>query len=241
MRTPRLLVDAPLVLHEAAALSDDQAHRLTRVLRLRANASVRAFDGDGQEYVCTLQRDGPRWCLVPTEQVAPVAPSPLRITLAQSVSRNERMDFALQKAVELGVACIQPIIAERSTFKPQSSRLRNRQSHWQRVIAQACEQCGRADLAELCQPRESREWMADNRGAVLLSADAEVSLSDVPIAQSEVAVLIGPEGGFSDDEMRTARDSGLTAARLGPRTMRTETAAVVALTVLQFREGDLGR
>ena len=229
------------MLHEAAALDDKQAHRLTRVLRLRANAAVRAFDGGGEEYVCTLQRDGPRWCLIPAEKVAPVAPSPLRITLAQSVSRSERMDFALQKAVELGVACIQPIIAERSTFKAQSTRLRNRQSHWQRVIAQACEQCGRADVTELYQPRESREWMADNGGAVLLSADAEIPLSDVPIARSEVAVLIGPEGGFSDDEMRAARNSGLTAARLGPRTLRTETAAVVALTVLQSRAGDLSR
>lgn len=241
MRTPRLLVDAPLVLHGAAALDDEQTHRLTRVLRLRADATVRAFDGGGDEYVCTLQRDGRGWCLVPTQKITPVARSPLHITLAQSVSRSERMDFALQKAVELGVACIQPIIAERSTFKSQSPRLRNRRSHWLRVIAQACEQCGRADLAELCEPREAREWMAGNGGALLLSADAEVPLGDVPLARPVVAVLIGPEGGFSDAEIRAARDAGLTAVRLGPRTLRTETAALVALTVLQSRAGDLSR
>ena len=240
MRIPRLFVDAPLTLHEAAALDDEQVHRLTRVLRLRADAAVRAFNRSGEEYACTLQRRGRHWCLMPTESIAHQAPSPLHVTLAQSISRSERMDFAVQKAVELGVACIQPVVAERSTFKPQSQRLRNRRSHWQRIIEQACEQCGRADLPELREPCASHQWMADNRAAILLSADAETPLSETPLAGSRVSVLVGPEGGFSDAEIRTARASGLALVSLGPRTLRTETAALVALTVLQVRAGDLG-
>lgn len=240
MRIPRLYVDAVLVLHQPTALTDEQAHRLTRVLRLRPEAMVRIFNGDGGEYTCTLQRDGQHWCVLPTGKSEPVARPAVHITLAQSITRSERMDFALQKAVELGVARIQPIFAERSTFRPRDRRLHNRRAHWYRIVIQACEQCGRADLPELREARASLDWMADNRSAIMLCADAESSLSELPLSGPDVTVLVGPEGGFSADEISAARSLGLATASLGPRILRTETTALVALTVLQMRCGDLG-
>ncbi|MDH3714173.1 MAG: 16S rRNA (uracil(1498)-N(3))-methyltransferase [Gammaproteobacteria bacterium] len=240
MRIPRLYVNAALVLHQPTALTGEQAHRLTRVLRLRADATLRVFNGEGGEYTCTLQRNGQHWRVLPTGKSERDVRSALRIMLAQSITRSERMDFALQKAVELGVTRIQPILAERSTFKPQSRRLHNRQAHWQRIVIQTCEQCGRTDLPELLDPCPSQDWMADNPSAIMLCADAQTSLSELPLSGSDVAVLVGPEGGFSADEIRAARGLGLATASLGPRTLRTETTALVALTVLQIRCGDLG-
>jgi 16S rRNA (uracil1498-N3)-methyltransferase len=232
MRIPRLFVDAALTLRQPTTLTDEQAHRLTRVLRLRADATVRVFNGDGGEYTCTLQRDGQHWCVLPTGKSEHDVRSAVHITLAQSITRSERMDFALQKAVELGVARIQPVLAQRSTFKPQDKRLHNRQAHWQRIVIQACEQCGRTDLPELLEARPSQDWMADNRSAIMLCADAGTSLSELPLTGPDVTVLVGPEGGFSADEIRVASSLGLAMASLGTRILRTETTAMVALTVL---------
>ena len=239
MRVPRLYVDASLSLRQPTALNEEQAHRLTRVLRLRTDAVIRVFNGDGDEYTCTLQRDGRHWCVLPADKSEHAIRSTTHITLAQSITRSERMDFALQKAVELGVACIQPILAQRSTFKPQSKRLQNRQAHWQRIVIQACEQCGRTDLPALLEPSLSQDWMAANRSAIVLCAEAETSLSKLSLGGPHTQVLVGPEGGFSNDEIHTAHTLGLPTASLGPRTLRTETTALVALTVLQMRFGDL--
>ncbi len=241
MRIPRLYVDAPLGLHRRITLDDAAAHRLTRVLRLRDNAAIRVFNGRGPEYEATLQRHDRGWCILPVAERDPAPPSPLRITLAQSVTRSERMDFALQKAVELGVSFIQPIMAERSTLKAQPARLHNRHAHWLRTVIQACEQCGRSDVPVLHEPREMQAWMAENRTAVVLRADAAHSLNELALNGIEASLLVGPEGGFSDGELRCAQTLGLAAAHLGPRTLRTETTALVALTILQTRFGDLGR
>lgn len=241
MRVPRLYLDAELVLQQPATLNEEQTHRLTRVLRLRPQAAVCVFNGRGDEYECSLQRDGRQWQLLPVTRNHRPTQSRVHITLAQSITRSERMDFALQKAVELGVACIQPILAQRSSFKPQAKRLQNRRAHWQQIVVQACEQCGRTDLPQLLEPRESLAWMAENGTAIMLCADAETPLSQLAPDTSGTIVLVGPEGGFSDDERDAARALDIATASLGPRTLRTETAALVALTVLQTRFGDLAR
>lgn len=239
MRIPRLYVDAALIQEQPVALSGEQTHRLTRVLRLREHADLRVFNGRDGEFTAVLQRDGQAWRVVPRHRERDVVRPALHITLAQSVTRGERMDFALQKAVELGVSRIQPVLAERGPFKASSPRLRNRPAHWQRIVIQACEQCGRNDLPQLLPPRPVQEWMADNRSAVMLCAQAPTPLSDLPVTGPEVTVLVGPEGGFSDAETAAAAALGLASANLGPRTLRTETTALVALAVLQTRFGDL--
>ncbi len=238
MRLSRFFIDAPLSLgqHE---LPEAQAHYIARVLRLAAGDAVQLFDGSGHEYRGTLLEAGKKRVTVELVEALPgQAESPLRIHLGQGLSRGERMDWAIQKATELGVSEITPLFSERCEVRLSDERGDKRLAHWRQVAISACEQCGRSVLPTLHPPLALADWLAQTA--------AELRLVLHPVAEpltsharpASLAFLIGPEGGLSDAEVAQAQRAGYQAARLGPRVLRTETAPVVALSVAQQLWGD---
>ncbi|WP_017938574.1 16S rRNA (uracil(1498)-N(3))-methyltransferase [Zestomonas thermotolerans] len=238
MRLSRFFVDSSLSLgqHE---LPEAQAHYIGRVLRLAAGAAVQLFDGTGQEFRGELLEVGKKSVRVELrEQFAGLAESPLRIHLGQGLSRGERMDWAIQKATELGVAEITPIVSERCEVRLKDERADKRLAHWRQVAVSACEQCGRSVLPLIHPPLLLEDWLE--------RVEAELKLVLHPVAEplerharpASLAFLIGPEGGLADAEVEQAKGRGFQAARLGPRVLRTETAPVVALSVAQQLWGD---
>ncbi|MDH4565801.1 16S rRNA (uracil(1498)-N(3))-methyltransferase [Pseudomonas sp. BN414] len=238
MRLSRFFIDAPLSLgqHE---LPEAQAHYIGRVLRHAAGDAVQLFDGSGQEYLGELIEVGKKAVRVELrESFAGMAESPLRIHLGQGLSRGERMDWAIQKATELGVAEISPIVSERCEVRLKDERADKRLAHWRQIAISACEQCGRSVLPVIHAPVTLVDWQRD------VQADLKLVLHPVaePLASharpETLAFLIGPEGGLSEAEVEYAKAAGFHAARLGPRVLRTETAPVVALSVAQQLWGD---
>lgn len=238
MRNHRLYTDQPLKSGAEVALYGQPAHYLHRVLRLAEGSEIALFNGDGHDYRCSIvgaTKGGVRVKVL--EQCPNGAESPLRITLCQSLSRGERMDYSLQKATELGVAAVQLLLSERVELKLAGDRLEKRMAHWRGVMASACEQCGRAVVPELRAPIALHEWTAPDGTRLVLDAGADRTLSQVPL-RGEVEIAIGPEGGFSESELEAMKQGGVTAVRLGPRILRTETAGPAAIAVLQFLSGD---
>lgn len=238
MRLSRFFIDAPLSIgqHE---LPETQAHYIGRVLRMAPGASVQLFDGSGQEYQGELIEVGKKQVRVELhQQLAGLPESRLRIHLGQGLSRGERMDWAIQKAVELGVTEITPIISERCEVRLKDERADKRLAHWRQIAISACEQCGRSVIPVIHPPTSLAQWVA---------VEAELKLVLHPVAEplsghqcpETLAFLIGPEGGLSDAEVEQAHRAGFQPARLGPRVLRTETAPVVALSVAQQLWGDL--
>jgi 16S rRNA (uracil1498-N3)-methyltransferase len=238
MRLSRFFIDAPLSLgrHE---LPEAQAHYIGRVLRLAPGAAVQLFDGSGREYLGELAEVGKKSVSVELREIFDgLAESPLRIHLGQGLSRGERMDWAIQKATELGVAEITPLVSERCEVRLKDERADKRLAHWRQIAISACEQCGRSVLPVIHAPLNLDDWQRQ--------VQAELKLVLHPVAEplasharpSSLAFLIGPEGGLSDAEVEQAKHHGFHAARLGPRVLRTETAPVVALSVAQQLWGD---
>lgn len=238
MRLSRFFIDSSLSLgqHE---LPEAQAHYIGRVLRHAVGDAVQLFDGSGQEYLGELIEVGKKNVRVELrEQLAGQAESVLRVHLGQGLSRGERMDWAIQKATELGAAEISPIISERCEVRLKDERADKRMAHWRQVAISACEQCGRSALPIIHPPILLADW--------LQQADADLKLVLHPVAEplasharpTTLAFLIGPEGGLSDGEVALAKAAGFHSARLGPRVLRTETAPVVALSVAQQLWGD---
>ena len=238
MRLSRFFVDAPLALgrHE---LPEAQAHYMARVLRLAVGAPVQLFDGSGVEFLGELVEVSKKAVFVEVhEQIAGLAESPLHLHLGQGLSRGERMDWAIQKATELGANAITPIVSERCEVRLKDERADKRLAHWRQIAISACEQCGRSVLPVIHPPLTLAEWLAHT--------DAALKLVLHPVAEpltshekpASLAFLIGPEGGLSDAEVQQAQKAGFLAARLGPRVLRTETAPVVALSVAQQLWGD---
>ncbi|MCF7201009.1 16S rRNA (uracil(1498)-N(3))-methyltransferase [Pseudomonas oligotrophica] len=238
MRLSRFHVDLPLSLGRHL-LPDAQAHYIARVLRLAAGDAVQLFDGSGQEYRGRLAEVGKKQVQVELEEQLPgLAESPLRIHLGQGLSRGERMDWAIQKATELGVSEITPVLSERCEVRLNDERADKRLAHWRQIAISACEQCGRSVLPVIHAPMALGDWLAvEATLKLVLHPVAEPLASHAP--PRELAFLIGPEGGLSDAEVEQARQRGFLPARLGPRVLRTETAPVVALSVAQHLWGDL--
>ncbi|MBS7664372.1 16S rRNA (uracil(1498)-N(3))-methyltransferase [Pseudomonas lalucatii] len=238
MRLSRFFVDAPLALGQHQ-LPEAQAHYIGRVLRHTVGDTLQLFDGSGREYLGELIEVGKKSVRVELrETFAGLAESPLHIHLGQGLSRGERMDWAIQKACELGANAISPIVSERCEVRLKDERADKRMSHWRQVTISACEQCGRSVLPILHPPITLSEW--------LQRVEAQLKLVLHPVAEplasharpQSLAFLIGPEGGLADAEVAQARAAGFHAARLGPRVLRTETAPVVALSVAQQLWGD---
>jgi 16S rRNA (uracil1498-N3)-methyltransferase len=213
------------------------------VLRLRVGSTLRVFDGNGAEFDAEIaQLEGDKVTVKVGEPIPPTPESALRINLIQGVSRSERMDWTLQKATELGVAAIAPVLTARSVVRLDDQQAQKKQAHWRGIVTGACEQCGRARIPAVATPVTLRYYFANVRKdglRLVLSPSAPGSLAGLTSLPNKVELLIGPEGGLDDDELIASRSAGFIPVRLGPRVLRTETAAVVALTVLQALWGDL--
>lgn len=238
MRLSRFFIDAPLCLGQHV-LPETQAHYIGRVLRHAPGDAVQLFDGSGREYLGELIEVGKKRVRVELrESFAGLTESPLRIHLGQGLSRGERMDWAIQKACELGASEISPILSERCEVRLKDERADKRTAHWRQVAISACEQCGRSVLPIIHPPVLLADWLQQTE------ADLKLVLHPVaePLAShakpQTLAFLIGPEGGLSDAEVERAKAAEFHAARLGPRVLRTETAPVVALSVAQQLWGD---
>jgi len=247
MRLRRLYLAAPLARGARLALEPSAAGHLVRVLRMQAGDPLAVFDGLGREHHATVaQANGKRVEIEVGEALEPVREAPLAITLAQGVARGERMDFAIQKATELGVARIVPLLTQRSVVKLDARQAAARLEHWRGIAIGACEQCGRATLPAIEPPRPLDEHLA----AVPRAPGASLRLVLVPGAGAGPAalgrpagpleLLVGPEGGLEDGETELALRQGYRALSLGPRILRTETAGIAAIAALQALYGDLG-
>ncbi len=241
--TTRLHLPGPLAEGQRVELGAEQCHYLQRVLRLRAGQAVEVFDGAGQRFEASLERLSQRDARVLLgAPLTPAAESGLRVTLAQCLSSAEKMDWTIEKAVELGVHRIVPIASARSVVRLDAERAARRLEHWRRLIVAACAQCGRDTLAEIVSPQPLAAWLdARERAhaAVVLSPGAATALATIALAERDVDLLVGPEGGLAEDELDATRRAGFVEASLGPRVLRTETAGLAALAVLQSRFGDL--
>ncbi|MBA1202950.1 16S rRNA (uracil(1498)-N(3))-methyltransferase [Pseudomonas capeferrum] len=238
MRLSRFFIDAPLSLGQHD-LPEASAHYIGRVLRMAPGDAVQLFDGSGQEFRGQLLEVGKKNVRVSLDQALAGQPeSPLHIHLGQGLSRGERMDWAIQKATELGVDEITPIVSERCEVRLKDERADKRLAHWRQVAISACEQCGRSSVPVIHPPMTLVEWsnVVDATLKLVLHPVAEPMVSHA--RPEHLAFLIGPEGGLSDAEVEQAKTAGFHAARLGPRVLRTETAPVVALAVAQQLWGD---
>lgn len=238
MRLSRFFIDAPLSLGEHE-LPETQAHYIGRVLRMAEGDAVQLFDGSGLEYRGTLHEVGKKRVSVSLDESLPgQSDSPLKIHLGQGLSRGERMDWAIQKATELGVSEITPIVTERCEVRLKDERADKRLQHWRQVAISACEQCGRSSVPIIHPPELLSDWLKNTQAdlKLVLHPVAEPMISHAKPAS--LAFLIGPEGGLSEAEVEQAANAAFHAARLGPRVLRTETAPVVALALAQHLWGD---
>ena len=236
---PRFYLDAPLRAGSVTSLSEDAAHHAIHVLRLREGEEVTLFNGRGGEYaarIASIQRLRISIDLLEHRQVE--RESPLRVTLVQGVSAGEKMDSTVRKAVELGVAEVQPVLATRSVARPKGERADSRRLHWQKVVIAACEQCGRNRIPAV-QPLTSVENYRPGEGMkLLLSPLSQRPLSKLELAGTSFVVAAGPEAGFTAQEEAAFVAAGFEPVSLGPRVLRTETAAVAALAALGAMRGD---
>jgi 16S rRNA (uracil1498-N3)-methyltransferase len=245
VHVPRLYQPQRLAHGDILELGEQAAHHVTHVLRLRPGEVIRVFDGQGREHEARLLEIRRAQVTIEVGKTAASTPeSPLAVTLAQGIPRRDRMDMILQKTVELGVSAVQPLWTARSHARADGERIEKRMRHWQGVVISACEQCGRATLPALASPAEYRAWLTDGVPPglrLLLDPEARHSLRDIPRprAGDSILLLAGPEGGISAEETMLAAAAGFTRVRLGPRILRTETAALAMLAGLQVLWGDM--
>lgn len=242
MRLTRVHVEQVLVVGERCVVGGSAANHIARVLRLREGDPVTLFDGRGGEYaarICGFSKSAVQ--LEVQEHRAIERESALDLTLAQGISRGERMDWVVQKATELGVRRILPVLTERSVVRLDERQVERKLQHWRAVAIAACEQCGRNRVPEVLSPIGVLDAVraADAHSArLLLSPAATLRIQDLP-RPAKITLLIGPEGGLTEAEQDIALRGGFEPVRLGPRILRTETAAIAALAALQHTFGDL--
>jgi 16S rRNA (uracil1498-N3)-methyltransferase len=241
MRIPRIYQPGNLAPGAEIELAEEAANHVGRVLRMQSGAELQLFNGDGFNYQAHIIETGKKNVRVNVVAASnnPVE-SPLRIHLGQGISRGDRMDFAIQKAVELGVTEITPLFTERCGVKLDAERLQKRTEQWQKIAISACEQSGRSIVPVVHQALNLDKWLAQNTNELKLTLDpwAKDTIKTLtPV--SALRLVIGPEGGFSDREVELTTQAGFVAVQLGPRVLRTETAALTAISALQLQMGDL--
>lgn len=243
MRLTRVHAPGPLTTGGLHTIGGDAANHIARVLRLERGDPLILFDGRGGEYAARIEGFHKGSVIVSVaEQSTVIRESPLFLTLAQAVSRGERMDWVVQKATELGVSRIVPVLTERTVVKLDAKQAQRKLLHWQGIATAACEQSGRDRIPAIHAPLALAELLGGVDGhatRVLLSPTGSLRIAELARRDGGIIVLIGPEGGLTETEQRATLAAGFTAVRLGPRVLRTETAAVAALTLLQHRFGDL--
>ena len=240
MRVSRLYTPLPLNPDQTIELDDDSAHYLRSVLRLKTDDAIVLFNGDGNELQCRVDgvtRKAVRISLGQKQEHS--VESPLHITLGLGISRGDRMDLSVQKAVELGVGQITPLLTERCVVQFKGETKPQRWLHWQKIIEHATEQSGRTVLPELFAIVPMYSWVDQQQGLkVFLDPYAQTSLAELQPLDMKVTLLTGPEGGFADQEREVAQAAGFIPVRLGLRILRTETASLAALAAVQMLWGD---
>lgn len=241
MRTPRIFLDQSLTVGEVCSLPRDRSHYVSRVLRLREDRPLVVFNGQGGEFMARLTEVRNNEVTVEVESHLDVdRESPLKTELAIGISRGDRMDWIIQKATELGVHEISPLYTERTEVKLRGPRLEKKQEHWRQVTVSACEQCQRNRLPRLNEPVVLTDFLGNCRSnsKLIMHPDTEGRSLFGAEKPAGVTILVGPEGGFSEEEVELAKRQGFATWQLGPRVLRTETAPVAALALLQHYWGD---
>lgn len=241
MRLHRVYADIELQPGQTARLPAVPSRHLVQVLRLRAGDRLQVFNGDGHDYsaeIIATSKAGTEILVLNRGETE--AECTLRLHLAIGISKGERMDHVIQKAVELGIHSITPLFTERCVVRLQGERLEKRLAHWQGILIGACEQSGRRRLPRLLPATGLNDWLPTTLSGVLLDHRAEQTLPQLPAPSGDFTLLVGPEGGLAPGEREQAQAAGLTPVRLGPRVMRTETAPLAALAAIQVLWGDMG-
>ncbi len=243
MRITRVYTPDFLALDATVVLSAMPSAHLIKVLRLRAGAKAVLFNGDGNDYLCEILLAKAEAAQLRVLNAQPAAAeSPLKITLLQAICRGDKMDWVLEKATELGVTNVIPVQSERSEVQLDSERASKRREHWQRVIISACEQSGRAFVPQV----EALQTLGQRlSGEILAAAKLILEPGGAPIEVtrelSSVALAVGPEGGWSERDLAQLKLGGFSAIAIGPRVLRTETAGIAAISVMQAFCGDFAR
>jgi 16S rRNA (uracil1498-N3)-methyltransferase len=249
MRLTRVYVDTPVAAGTRLVVEGSAANHIARVLRLRSGDALTVFDGSGGEFGARIEEFRKEAVVVAVEEHRPLdRESPLPLTLTQGISRGERMDWIIQKATELGASRIVPVFTKRSVVRLDEKQAERKLQHWRAIAVAACEQCGRNRIPDLAAPVDFFDMLPadpsgrpDSSGStrLLLSPSGDLRIDDLQDVGTGITVLIGPEGGLEDVEQEAAIAAGFKAVRLGPRVLRTETAAIAALTIIQRYFGDL--
>lgn len=247
MRLNRIFQNIDLKEQNIIELDSDASKHILQVLRMRMDEPLIIFNGKGGEYSGKIAEITKNRLKVKILSFDPIErESPLDIHLAQCVSRGDKMDFTIQKAVELGVNKITPIISERCGVKLAEDRWEKKQTHWEKIIISSCEQCGRNTIPKLypvenfgdCPPKGDSPQKGTVPFRLILDHHADKKLSDISLTDRSIILLIGPEGGFTENEIDFANQTGFVSVTLGPRILRTETAGIAAISVLQTKFGD---
>lgn len=242
MRNPRIYQSSPLSNNSTVNLSTDAFGHVVRVLRLSDGDNITLFNGSGDDFSATLTNVSKKSAQAVITAIKPVNnESPLTLHLGQGISRGDRMDFTLQKSVELGVSAITPLFTERCGVKLTGDRLTKKLEQWQKIVIAACEQSGRSKVPEVMAPMTLNQWLEQQTDAlkINLHPKAQHTIMGLTPQTNNIRLLIGPEGGLSDEEIAAAKNAEFIDVLIGPRILRTETAALTAITALQCRYGDL--
>lgn len=249
MKSIRIFVEEPLSAQTELELEQSASNHLLKVLRLKEGDGIILFNGDGNEYYSHIEIVKGKKALISVDSSAEVnLESPLKLSLCQGLAKNDKMDLAIQKATELGICSVTPIITERTQFTYKGNRLEKKLQHWQKIIISACEQSGRTVLPQLNPPVAISDFLQQQKSGFILDPYSSASviptdnsgLSELKNSRGEIDILIGPEGGFTDNEVKSAKENGMRPLVLGKRILRTETAAMAAIIMLQTLFGDFG-
>ncbi len=241
MRVPRIYHETALARGEKIALDKQATLHVLTVLRLKEKDKIILFNGDGYEYPADIiEARHHHLTVLIKDNILINRESPLSIHLGQVISKADRMDYTLQKATELGISQITPLLSTRCDVHLKGEREEKKMLHWQKTLIAACEQCGRNRIPELLSIQPCKDWAkaANTQTKLFLDHRSEKNLKDISICGS-VGIMVGPEGGFTFEEKQYAESQGFIAVQLGPRILRTETTALAAITLIQFLAGDL--
>ena len=240
MRSYRVYSSRPITVEEQCDLDDRASRHLARVLRVKTGDRLSVFNGDGNNYQGAIVSASKHQVSVLIDRIEPAeTESSLNTCLALAVSKGDRFEWAIKKATELGVTSIVPILSQRVDVRLSPERWQKKQEHWQQIVISACEQSGRAVVPEIAVPTTLSQWLSNVEADCKLVLDPDATPNALHDQPTSIALLIGPEGGLTPSELTLASETGFSAIRLGPRVLRTETAPLVALSVLGARWGDI--
>lgn len=241
MRSYRVYSSLPLIVDAHCALDERASHHLARVLRVKAGERLCVFNGDGHNYFGSIASVSKNEVSISVDSIERAdTESPLHTYLALGVSKGDRFDWAIKKATELGVTSIIPILSQRVDVRLPPERWQKKREHWQQIVISACEQSGRALIPSVQEPTNLPHWLSNVEADCKLVLDPSATVKNMDgLSPKSIALLIGPEGGMAPAELALARESGFSALQLGPRVLRTETAPLVALSVIGARWGDI--